>query len=179
LAQRLGSNFQLLSIDGFDEVMEAVSKGLLGYDRFGPNGRQSTAVQLAFDERIMHNASTDDLDMDLALTTLRVYCEKLGRAALTRDTLPLLMREQGLLVPDTQGRNQVTNAAILLFGGDTQRFLPQAVVVVTEGGKKREIYAGNLIAQHRNLLEKVDSTDVNPMLKLKKRRSHNDQTAYS
>jgi hypothetical protein len=52
------------------------------------------------------------------------------------------------------------------------------VVSVTEAGKKREIYDGNLIAQHRALLQKLETTDVNPVLKLKKRRQHTDQTAY-
>jgi hypothetical protein len=179
LANRIGSNFQLLTIDGFDEVMEAASKGLAGLDRYGhSHHRQPGAASLAFDERIVDGASVADLDMDLALATLRIYCDKLGRAPLTRDTLPLLMREQGLLISGEDGQDKISNAAILLFGLETQRFLPQAVVAVSEGGKKREVYGGNLISQHKALLEKIDSKDVNPLLKLKKRRTHNDQPAY-
>jgi hypothetical protein len=179
LANRIGSNFQLLTIDGFDEVMEAASKGLAGLDRYGhSHHRQSGVASLAFDERIVDGASVADLDVDLALATLRIYCDKLGRAPLTRDTLPLLMREQGLLISGEDGQDKISNAAILLFGLETQRFLPQAVVAVSEGGKKREVYGGNLISQHKALLEKIDSKDVNPLLKLKKRRTHNDQPAY-
>ena len=178
LANRIGSNFQLLTIDGFDEVMDSVSKGLVGLDRYAKTHRQSDAASLAFDERVCDAASINDLDMNLALATLRVYCDKLGRAPLTRELLPLLLREQGLLIPGDDGQDRVSNAAILLFGLETQRFLPQAVVAVTEGGKKREVYGGNLISQHKALLEKIDSKDVNPLLKLKKRRIHNDQPAY-
>jgi len=32
--------------------------------------------------------------------------------------------------------------------------------------------------QHRRLLQKLEAVDVNPLLKLKKRRQHSDQTAY-
>ena len=117
------------------------------------------------------------MDLDLALSILREYCQKLGRAPLTREMLLALMREQGLLVPNA-GTDKVTAGALLLFGKRTQDFFPHAVVSLTEAGKKREIYEGNLIAQHRALLQKLESTDVNPLLKLKKRRQHTDQTAY-
>jgi hypothetical protein len=67
---------------------------------------------------------------------------------------------------------------LLLFGKRPQDFFPHAVVSLTEAGKKREIYEGNLIAQHRALLQKLETADVNPHLKLKGRRQHTDQTAY-
>jgi predicted HTH transcriptional regulator len=88
-----------------------------------------------------------------------------------------LMREQGLIVLDS-GADKVTAGALLLFGKRPQDFFPHAVVSLTEAGKKREIYEGNLIAQHRALIQKLETPDVNPALKLKKRRQHTDQTAY-
>lgn len=179
LADRLRSNFTLLEIDGFDEALQQVSKGLIGKDRFsGSQARSAVPAQRSFDEQIVAGISTDDLNLDLALSTLTVYCEKLGRAQLTREALLPLMREQGLLVGTQAGRDEVTKGAILLFGKHTQAIIPQAVVSVTEGGKRREIYDGNLITQHRLLLEKLESEDVNPILTLKKRRSHDDQLAY-
>lgn len=178
-ARRLGSNFRLLKIDGFDELFADLAKEVAGHDRYaatGSNGRTIHDIQ-AFDERVTPNATLDDLDLDLALSTLGEYCKKLGRALLTREVLLPLMREQGLVVTN-DGRDEVTTGALLLFGKRTQDFFPHAVVAVTEAGKKREIYEGNLIAQHRALLEKLESTDVNPQLKLKKRRQHTDQPAY-
>jgi len=178
-ARRLGSNFRLLRIDGFDELFSNLSKELVGQDRYaaaGAAGRSPQGSQ-AYDERIMENASIDDLDMDLALSILREYCEKLGRSPLTRETLLTLMREQGLIVPNS-GSDKVTAGALLLFGKRPQDFFPHAVVTLTEAGKKREIYEGNLIGQHRRLLQKLETEDVNPLLKLKKRRQHSDQAAY-
>lgn len=177
-ARRLGSNFRMLRIDGFDEIFSDLSKELAGHDRYVAGGAARLLPDgQAFDERVVEQASIDELDMDLALSILSEYCKKLGRAPLTRETLPALMREQGLLVPDSTG-DKVTVGALLLFGKRPQDIFPHAVVVLTESGKKREIYEGSLIVQHRRLLEKLETEDVNPQLKLKKRRQHTDQPAY-
>jgi len=178
LAQRLGSNFRLLSIAGFDELLADLSKELAGEDRYVvPTMSKPIQSGQAFDERVIESASIDDLDMDLALSILREYCETLGRAPLKRETLLPLMREQGLIVQDSKG-DMVTAGAILLFGKRPQEFFPHAVVSFTEAGKKREIYDGNLISQHRRLLEKLESPEVNAPLKVKKRRLHSDELAY-
>jgi hypothetical protein len=179
LAERLGSNFTFLEIDGFDEILQQVSSGLVGKDRFSNTQVSSGALtRCSFDEQVVSGASLDDLDLDLALSTLTLYCAKLGRAPLTREALLPLMREQGLLLRTESGTDEVTYGAILLFGKAPQVFIPQAVVSVTEAGKRREIYDGNLITQHRSLLEKLEADEMNPILKLKKRRSHDDQPAY-
>ncbi|HTU32712.1 MAG TPA: hypothetical protein VMF66_02795, partial [Candidatus Acidoferrum sp.] len=177
--RRLGSNFRLLRIDGFDELFADLAKELAGHDRYAVTGNGGRTVHdlQAFDERITPNATLDDIDLDLALSILREYCQKLGRAPLTREMLLALMREQGLVIADS-GSEKVTAGALLLFGKRPQEFFPHAVVALTEAGKKREIYEGNLIAQHRALLEKLDSAEVNPQLKLKQRRQHTDQPAY-
>ena len=178
-ARRLGSNFRPVRIDGFDELLTELQKELQGHDRYAAiaaAGRTLRDAQ-AFDECVTPNASIENLDLDLALSILRDYCQKLGRAPLTREMLLPLMREQGLIVANSSG-DQVTAGALLLFGKRTQDFFPHAVVSLTEAGKKREIYDGNLIAQHRALLQKLETNDVNPLLKLKRRRQHTDQTAY-
>jgi hypothetical protein len=180
LGRRLGSNFKLLEIEGFDELFADLSRELAGQDRYSEAGASVAAGEdQAFDERVVASASLDDLDFDLALQVLRQYCEKLGRATVTRETLLALMREQGLLIHDSeQDLDKVTASAILLFGKLTQDFFPHAVVSVTEAGRKREIYEGNLISQHRKLLEKLETAEVNPHLKVKKRRQHDERPAY-
>ena len=179
LARRLGSNFQLLEIDGFDELMSDLSDELAGEDRYVGDGIVHAAANAtqSFDGHVVERASLDDLDMDMALSVLREYCEKLGRAPVTHETLLPLMREQGLLICEND-TDEVTAGALLLFGKQPQNVFPQAVVSVTEAGKKREVYEGNLISQHRQLLEKLETADVNPLLKVKKRRQHAERTAY-
>ena len=53
------------------------------------------------------------------------------------------------------------------------------MVSTTFDHKKRRIFAGNLIEQRRNLQEWLESEDVNPAIKLKGKRLHSDQVAYS
>jgi hypothetical protein len=180
LAQRLSSNFTFVEIEGFDELLAEAVKQLVGRDRFsGASPLQTDTGRRSFDERVCLGATLDDLDLDLALATLTIYCEQLHRAPLIREALLPLMREQGLLLRNNSGVHEITNGAILLFGKNPQRFLPQGVVTFTELGKKREVFDDNLLTQHRRLLEKIESADVNPVVKLKKRRSHEDQPAYN
>lgn len=176
LARRIGSNFTVLEIEGFDELLSDLSAELRGLDRF-QSANTPTIASGAFDEAAVADATLEDLDLDLALSTLRGYCEKLGRSPLTRESLLSLLREQDL-IRFGGGKNEITAGAILLFGNHPQRFYPHAVVSLTERGRKREIFDGNLITQYRRLIERVEAADVNPILKVKKRRSHNEETAY-
>jgi hypothetical protein len=180
LARRIGSNFRLLQIEGFDELFRDLSAELAGQDRYlSATGTESISPESqGFDEHIVAGAVLADLDIDLTLSIMREYCEKLGRAAVTRETLLPLMREQGLVVAEG-GNDSVTAGALLLFGNRAQHFFPHAVISVTEAGKKREVHDGNLIVQHRSLLQKLETAEVNPLLKVKKRRQHDEQKAYS
>jgi predicted HTH transcriptional regulator len=179
LARRIGSNLTFISIDGFDELFGDLAQELADYDHFREAGAPQPAVPAlrSFDERVIDEASLDDLDLDLALSVLTDYCKKLKRAPVTRETLFSLMREQGLLLP-LDDADKVTAGALLLFGKSPHEFFPHAVVTLTEGGKKRELYEGNLISQHRRLLERFDAEEVNPMLRVKGRRQHGEQRAY-
>ena len=178
LARRLDKNFRLLRIDGFDEIVGELNHVLAGVDRYAdirpPN---PTTSSLSFDETIAEAATLNDLDLDLALSTLRDYCIKLQRSPVTRETLMALMREQGL-VAHADGIDKITNAALLLFGKNPQEFFPHSVVSITENNKKRFVVEGNLISQRRILLDKLESGEVNPILKIKKRRQNEERTAY-
>lgn len=179
LKRRLGSHFTLLEIQGFDEIFAALGTELEGEDRYAAGSIVHTVVgpAKAFDERLLAGASLDDLDLDLALSVMQEYCRKLQRAPVTRDTLYSLMREQGLLIQEN-GADSISNGAMLLFGKQPQAVFPHAVISLTEGGKKREIYDGNLISQHRKLLARLEDDDVNPPLKVKGRRGHKERRPY-
>jgi hypothetical protein len=178
LSRRLGSNFRLLSIDGFDEILSKLNQALAGEERFADANRiDQQSGALTFDERVLDRATLDDLDLDLALSVLRDYCVKLRRAPVTRESLMPLMREQGLVINEN-GADKITNAAILLFGRSPQDFFPHSVVSITENNKKRQVVEGNLISQRQQLLEKLERPEVNPLLKVKKRRLHEERTAY-
>ena len=133
LARRVGANFRPLEIADFDELMRALDAELVSQERYTPPRQGSRPVSpQAFDERLVGKAALKDLDLDLALSVLRVYCEKLKRAPVTAETLPALMREQGLLVDDGPAI-RVTVAVLLLFGRKPQQFLSLFSPVLANG----------------------------------------------
>lgn len=178
LRRAAGSNLRLLEIVGFDELMSELSQELANEDTY--EGTRSTAPAVgtpAFDDREIPNTSYEDLDHNLMLAVMRDYCENLGRAPVTAETLRGLLREQGFLV-QTDGTERPTAGCMLLFGTNPQRHFPHAVVSATIAGKKRMLFEGNLIKQRRDLLEWLEGDEVNPSLKVKRRSTHTESTAY-
>jgi hypothetical protein len=178
LQRAVGSNFRALEITGFDEVMESLSSELAGEDLYPTAGEAGLAhVVAAFDDQPVSDSSLDEIDQDLLMAVMQEYCSKLSRAPVTRETLPALLREQGLLVTD-EGREVPTAGCVLLFGKEPQKRYPHAVVSATECGKKRVVFSGNLIRQRNELLEWLESPDINPVLKVKQHAVHDERTAY-
>lgn len=175
LQKRLGSNFKLCEIDGFDELFSDLDKELARQQR--NLGAPVADAKPDFDDRPMDGATLADLDLDLALHTAHQYSRKLGLREPTAATLKVFLRELGLLI-DADGIDRPSIAAVLLFGHDPQRFLPHAVVTVTVDGKKRKVITGNLLKQRKDLLEWVEQEDVNPVLKVKVRGRHEERRAY-
>jgi hypothetical protein len=178
LRRAVGSNLTLLEIQGFDELLLELSQELADEDTYGSarsNARRSASV--AFDDRDVPDATYEDLDHDLMLTVMRDYCSKLGRAPVTAGTLQGLLREQGFLT-QANGMERPTAGCVLLFGVNPQRHFPHAVVSATIAGKKRTVFAGNLIRQRQELLEWLEGDEINPTLKLKRRSTHTASNAY-
>jgi hypothetical protein len=175
LAERLGSNFQYLVIDGFDELMGDLNRELAGVQRFAPLTVGAGPAQ--FDDQPVMEATWADVNADLALTTLRQYCIKLERGAIDSHQLKPLMRELGLLV-SLDSDEKPSAGCLLLFGRDPSRFLPHSVITATVGGKKRRNFSGSLIEQYKDVLEWFDQEQVNPVINVKGRRRHAARTPY-
>ncbi|CAN2536314.1 hypothetical+protein [Methylocapsa aurea] len=175
LRERLGSNFKLCDIDGFDELFADLDKKLARQQR--TLGAPPAAQTRDFDDRPMEGATVADLDLDLALSTAREYARKLRLSEPSAATLRSFLRELGLLVADG-GIERPSIAAILLFGRDPQRFMPHAVITLTIDGKKRKVVSGNLLQQRKDLLEWADQKEVNPTLRVKVRGRHEERRAH-
>jgi hypothetical protein len=177
--KRIGTNFRLLPIDGFDELMQELEIELAGEDTYATAGASLGATHsVSFDDAPTEGATFDVLDHSLLLAVMREYCAKLGRAPVTAETLKSLLREQGLVVATPQGADVPTNGCILLFARDAQRWFSHAVVSASIAGKKRQLFSGNLIRQWHQLVEWLEQTDVNPELRVKQRVVHEDRPAY-
>jgi len=175
LQQRLGGNFQLCPIDGFDELFVDLDQALARQQRH--LGAPASDAKPDHDDLPVENATLADLDLDLALITARQYAEKLSLAEPTAATLRAFLVELGL-VRSVGGMERPSIAAMLLFGRDPQRFLSHAVITLTIDGKKRKVVSGNLINQRKLLLDWAAETDVNPVLKVKVGGRHQERRAY-
>jgi len=175
LAQRLGSNFRYVEIDGFDELFVDLNRELTDVQRFTTQDVATTARQ--FDDEPVMGATWAEVDTDLALTTLRKYCAKLKRGPVEASQLKALMHELGLLI-QVNGVEKPSAACILLFGRDTGRFFPHSVIEATEAGKKRRVFNGNLISQHKAVLDWFEEEAINPPIKVKARRQHETRNSY-
>lgn len=178
LRRRLDGNFTLLEISGFDELFDDLKHDLANEDLY-PNAQRAdkARAELAFDDRPLAGATMQDLDQDQMLAVMREYCTKLGRAPVTSETLPGLLREQGFLI-DAEGVETPTNGCVLLFGKDPQTFFPHAYVSATISGKKRSNFGGNLLKQRQDLLAWLQDEEVNPLLKVKRGPKHEKTPAY-
>lgn len=178
LRRAVGTNFQQLEIRGFDELMESLSVSLSGEDTYANKAPDVVAREaIGFDDSPFPRATAQDLDLDLALVVLQEYCRTLRRAPVGPETLVALFRELGLFT----NHNSIevpTVGCVLIFGRRPQDFFPQAVVSVSVSGKKRIVFEGNLIVQRRDLLDWLESPEINPQLKVKRRAVYEQQLAY-
>jgi hypothetical protein len=173
--KRLGGNFRLCIIDGFDELFGDLDQALARQQR--NLGAPLADAKPDYDDLPVENATLADLDLDLALVTARQYSKKLGLSEPTAATLKTFLRELGLVL-SVEGVERPSIAAILLFGRDPQRFLPHAVVTLTIDAKKRKVVSGNLLNQRKVLLEWGADPEVNPVLKVKVRGRHEERRAH-
>jgi len=182
LQQKLGDNFRLLQIEGFDELLEALDRELECETWYSPaegSTQSSIAASLTtpYDSRPLEGATLANLDHDLMLATFTDYCKRLSLAAANQNNLLPLMCEQGLLVMK-DGTAMPTTACYLLFGIDVSERFPYAKIAFTRNGKKRKVFEGNLMSQFRNLLNYLNSEEINPLLRVKRNRKAESQPAY-
>lgn len=176
LAERIGRNFQRMEIDGFDQAMNDLNAELAGVQRFVTS--PASVSEVRFDDKACSGAIWADIDADLALTTLKKYCQKLERGDISSDQLKPLMREMGLLLDGEAGTDVPSNACVLLFGRSPARFFPHAIISATISGKRRVVLEGNLISQYRDAMAWLGEKDVNPTIKVKGKRKHDSRRAY-
>lgn len=175
LARRLGGNFQHLEIESFDALFRDLNHELAGVQRFAAPPSPEDLKQ--FDDQTVFEATLGDVDVDLALTTLKRYTAKLERGDIGSQQLKPLMRELGLLANDN-GTERPTVGCILLFGRDPGRFFPHSIIAGTVSEKKRKLFGGNIIQQHKAVLDWFEEEKINPQIKVKGRRQHESRSVY-
>jgi hypothetical protein len=183
LRQKLKSNFQLLEISGFDELLMDLDKELDSESWYsGSVGLSKTIVPIPtpvtqFDLEPLDDKCVDDLDHDLILSTLAEYCKRLKWPEINQSNYVVFLERQGFL-QRRNGRLVPSKGCFLLFGNDVQKKFPYARVSFIQAEKSRTVIDGNLITQFRRVLDLLSVDAVNPRVRLKAERVAEEQTAY-
>ena len=141
LADKIGGNFHIVDIKGFDEVMEEL------WEPFGEQqpilGEKSAtvvptkAVDLPYDFKRVNESSIDDFEWATLRTRLAQYCEKTNiRIPFSVDDDWVIQRlcDQDLAVQTEAGEFFPTVGGYLLFAARPQSHIQSAQVVVRVTG---------------------------------------------
>ena len=180
LRDRLGTNFSLVEIAGFDELLIALDKELEDqWWYIGPTKTLPAAISLdhRFDLQPLNGVTVHDLDHDLILSTFSLYCKRFKLPELNKDNYLLFLERQGFL-HRVQDELVPSTGCFLLFGVNVQQRFPYACVSFTQNEKNRSVIDGNLVTQFRKLSDLLSSEEVNPRVRLKADRVAEEQDAY-
>ena len=152
LAERIGDNFQSVSIDGFDEVLAEWNR-VAGSTGRRPKPLSSPPSEAPLDLQPAGAATLADLDWDLVLDSVRDYASRLSidvPASPDRGWLESRLEEANLIVSVNDALGP-TMAGLLLFAKGDQ------VRVDVEYLGNRETLAGNVIRVLDQLMETLDA----------------------
>jgi hypothetical protein len=180
LKSRIGSNFHEVEISGFDELTQQLNSVLA--DDFRHTGepvalRERMIQAGRWDHDIIGETGIADLDRPLILSTLTQYYQELHLGAFREDRLTDLLLELGL-ISNSAGKTQCTNGGYLLFGSSVPKFFPYAQVAVTISNRRKVVFEGNLLTQYRNLIDFLNSEEINPLLRVKAETGSHEARAY-
>ena len=183
LQERIGANFELVTVDGFDEAMEAIDHGLSDKAAFQavldlPESSLPSVALSSFDSHPLADQSLNEIDKDLAFTTFHTYAKEILGAELQMSSFESFLREHGFLAQTEGGRWVPTYGLFVLFGLDMTDTYPHLQTVVRIGEKKRLVFKGNLLTQYRDVMEVLTSSEINPLLRIKKAQQSVEKTAY-
>ncbi len=169
LGRRIGSNLQLVEIDGFDELLLQLSSTCSTSLplRIAGKSVDQDEQQLPFDMQAIRGANSDDFDWIRVQSTLVKYCRRMEIAvptSVTREWLKELMLKLDLL-REVKGELSPTNGGYLLFAQSPRKCLAGAFCELHLNGDPPTRVDGNLWSQ----LETLDRTfgDLNQPFRLK------------
>ena len=178
LQSKVGQNFSLIEIDGFDEIVTDLEEALRDEDMYRTVAPANIGqAPNTTDEQPVEGATIETLDLGAALIVLTEYCARLRRPAVDGHTLKGLLRDLALTMATAKG-DVPSLAGLLLFGRSPESHLSHAVVEVLRDGKRFRVVTGNLIQQYSELSELLGLEEINPIIKLKKATTWDYRQAY-
>jgi len=175
LAAAIGGNFQVVPINGFDELLD---KLWVLHQRHPqlisslPSAQQGSALPApTFDMAPLVDSSLDELDWSRLQTCIIEYCHRMATPVpgpITREWL--IDRLYALdLAREQKGSPVPTRASYLLFARNPLKRIRSAQVAVRVGGEPERLFTGHLWSQLENVMEALE--EINQPFRLKGRVS--------
>lgn len=167
LIEKANGNFHIVPIDGFDELfhkeilskLKATEIDLKNYS----TGRDSASVSLTFETTISGENTIGPLEIPLMRDRIISYCNRLNIKVHELDNDWLYNQLSMLKVVDKANEVfELTNAGVLLFSSQTQKYFQEAYVLLRFNGKASWLKkigvtgsADSSLVEGENLFEKI------------------------
>lgn len=182
LAARIGNNFSLVQIAGFDEALVELNDQLVGraaYQAAKSSGKDAPAVTTAVDSEIRADLTLDALETDLLIAMAKQYATQILKVDFQATDLERFLEAYSFARRDSKGILRPTLGLYLLVGRDVTDKHPHLKTIVLRDGKHQTVFAGNLLTQFAALSAHLRSNEVNEQIRIKRPEGAVEKAAYS
>ena len=140
LREKTNSNFQIIPIDGFDELMEREIMGKLAANKIDLRNATTYALSpnahtLTFENEVIGVATIGQLEFAVIRERIRNYSERLAVKVYDEDQWYYQQMVRLRIAQELNGKYELTRSGILLFSSKTQDYIP--------GSYTRLVFRGN------------------------------------
>jgi hypothetical protein len=170
-AARIGTNFFIVDVAGFDEAMLELDKILSG--RAGYQAVDSSPTRILpsgafpFDKQTRADLQMSALQPDLLFATAKTYASKILGTDLQPDQLDRFLEANEFARRDGDGRLLPTLGLYLLTGRDVSTRFPYLKTLIIRDGKKQQAFDGNILGQFDQLQSELLSPATNAAVRVK------------
>lgn len=181
-ASKIGSNFTLVQIAGFDEAMVELNRLLTGraaYQRTHPVsvGADSETVK-SYDLGLRDDLTMDSLEQDQLIAMAKQYASAILKVELKPEELERFLESYSFAKRDKNGVLRPTLGLYLLTGKDVTEQNPHLKTILLRDGKQQTVFPGNLLKQFNDLREFLLSAEINSTVRIKRPDGAVEMTSY-
>lgn len=180
-ASKIGTNFTLVQIAGFDEAMAELNgllSGRAAYQRAGTISIGDTGSAKSYDLVVRNDLTMDSLERDQVVAMAKQYATAILKVDLKVEELERFLESYSFAKRDTAGILRPTLGLYLLAGKDVTEHNPHLKTVVLRDGKHQTVFPGNLLKQFNDLREFLLSPEINSTVRIKRQDGAVEMEAY-
>jgi hypothetical protein len=180
-ADKIGSNFTLVKIDGFDEALAELNTQLNGRAAYQGAGREtgkSPELAKTYDLSVCDDKTLDNLETDQVVAMAKQYATSILKIDFKVEELDRFLESYSFAKRGEDGIIRPTLGLYLLAGKDVTDQNQHLKTVFLRDGKHQTVFSGNLLKQFADLREFLFSLEVNPVVRVKRPDGAVEISAY-